>query len=84
MSQGNSLCSYFKQNCHFFFFYKTGEQEGRTGPAWGIGTSGRGRRQAFYHVSHTPSLFLLCFLFLCFVLDSLMASDYGPPSLPSI
>jgi hypothetical protein len=23
-----------KQKCHFFFFYKIGEQEGRTGPVW--------------------------------------------------
>jgi hypothetical protein len=29
MSQGNSLCSYFKQTkISFFFFYKIGEQEG--------------------------------------------------------
>jgi hypothetical protein len=31
---GNSLCSYLKQNCHFFFIYKIGEQEGRTDTAW--------------------------------------------------
>jgi hypothetical protein len=32
MSQGNLLCSYPKQaKCHFFPFYKIGEQEGRTG-----------------------------------------------------
>jgi hypothetical protein len=24
-----------KQKCHLFFFYKIGEQEGRTGTAWG-------------------------------------------------
>jgi hypothetical protein len=42
MSQGNSLCNYLKQTkMSFFFFYKIGEQEGRTGPAWGVGTSGR-------------------------------------------
>jgi hypothetical protein len=35
MSQGNSLCSYLKQNVFFtYFFYKIGEQEGGTGPAW--------------------------------------------------
>jgi hypothetical protein len=38
MSQGNTLCSYRKQKCHFFF-YKIGEQEGRTGSVWGAGTS---------------------------------------------
>jgi hypothetical protein len=32
--QVNSLCSYLKQNCHFFFIYKIGEQEGRTDTAW--------------------------------------------------
>jgi hypothetical protein len=33
--QGNSLCSYLKQaKISFFFFYKIGEQEGRTGHAW--------------------------------------------------
>jgi hypothetical protein len=26
----------------FFFFYKNGEQEGKTGSGWGIGTSGSG------------------------------------------
>jgi hypothetical protein len=44
MSQGNSLCSYLKEKCHFFFFYKIGEQEGGTGLDWTFGTSGRGRR----------------------------------------
>jgi hypothetical protein len=38
--QGNSLCSYLKQAkmsffSSFFFLYKIGEQEIRTGPAWG-------------------------------------------------
>jgi hypothetical protein len=34
--QGNSLCSYLKQaRMSFFFFYKIGEQEGKTGPAGG-------------------------------------------------
>jgi hypothetical protein len=37
MSQGNSLHSYLKQKCHFFSFYKIGEQNGGTGPAWGGG-----------------------------------------------
>jgi hypothetical protein len=27
----------------FFFFYKISEQEGRTCPGWGVGTSGKGR-----------------------------------------
>jgi hypothetical protein len=40
MSQGNSLYSYLKQKIHFVF-YRNGEQEGRTGSAWGIGTCGR-------------------------------------------
>jgi hypothetical protein len=36
MSQGNSLYSYLKQTKNVFcFFYKMGEQEGRTGPVWG-------------------------------------------------
>jgi hypothetical protein len=29
------------QKCLFFFFYKNGEQEGKTGPVWGAGISGR-------------------------------------------
>jgi hypothetical protein len=33
MSQGNSLCSYFKQTKMSFF---PGEQEGKTGPVWGL------------------------------------------------
>jgi hypothetical protein len=28
----------------FFFFNKIGEQKGRTDPAWGVGTRGRGRK----------------------------------------
>jgi hypothetical protein len=31
-----------KLKCHFYFFYKIREQEGITGPAWWIGTSGKG------------------------------------------
>jgi hypothetical protein len=31
-----------KQKCHFFF-YRNGEQEGKTGPVWGVSTSGRRR-----------------------------------------
>jgi hypothetical protein len=31
-----------KQKCLFYFFYKTGEQESETDPAWGFGSSGRG------------------------------------------
>jgi hypothetical protein len=30
-----------KQKCHFL--NKNGEQEGKTSPVWGVGTSGRGR-----------------------------------------
>jgi hypothetical protein len=42
MSQGNSLCSYFKQTkIVIFFFYKIREQEGETGPVWGVGISGQ-------------------------------------------
>jgi hypothetical protein len=45
VSQGNSLCSYLKQaKMSFFSFQKIREQEGGSGPAFGIGTSGRGRR----------------------------------------
>jgi hypothetical protein len=34
MSQGNSLCRYLKQTkMSYFFFYKTEEKEGKTGPA---------------------------------------------------
>jgi hypothetical protein len=40
--QGNTLCFLNKQKCHFIFFYTIGEQEGRTGPVEGVGTSGRG------------------------------------------
>jgi hypothetical protein len=40
--EGNSLCSYLKQaKCHFLS-HKISKQEGRTGPAWRAGTSGRG------------------------------------------
>jgi hypothetical protein len=37
------MYSYLKQTkmAFFFSFYKSGEQEGRTGPLWGVGTSGR-------------------------------------------
>jgi hypothetical protein len=36
MSHGNSLFSYLKQTkMSFFFFYKIGEQEERTGPVRG-------------------------------------------------
>jgi hypothetical protein len=46
ISQGNSRYSYLnKQKCQFFFFScfcKKGDQESRTGPVWGFGTSGRG------------------------------------------
>jgi hypothetical protein len=31
-----------KQNVRVVFFYKVGEQEGRTDPVWRVGTSGRG------------------------------------------
>jgi hypothetical protein len=42
MSQRNSLGSYLKQTkISYFFFYKIREQEGRTGPVWEVGTSGR-------------------------------------------
>jgi hypothetical protein len=42
MSQGNSLYSYLKQtNTSFFFFYEIREQEDRTGPVWGAGSSGK-------------------------------------------
>jgi hypothetical protein len=44
MPQGNSLCN-LNQKCHFFlllFLHKLAELKGRTGPVWGVGTSGRG------------------------------------------
>jgi hypothetical protein len=41
MAQGNSLYSYLKQIKMLFHFSFT-KQEGRTGPVWGFGTSGRG------------------------------------------
>jgi hypothetical protein len=42
LSQGNSLCSNLKQaKMSFFSFYKIRAQEGRTGPACGVGTNGR-------------------------------------------
>jgi hypothetical protein len=45
MPQGNPHVSTLnKQKCNFsliFVLYKIGEQEGRIGPAWGFGTSGR-------------------------------------------
>jgi hypothetical protein len=30
------------KKCHFFFFYKIGEQKGGTGPVWGL-VRGRGK-----------------------------------------
>jgi hypothetical protein len=42
MPQGNSLRSYFTQAKMSFFFSKT-EQEGKTGPAWGLAPVGGGR-----------------------------------------
>jgi hypothetical protein len=42
MSQGNTLYSYLKQKyLFFFFFFLNREQEGKTSPVWGAGTSGR-------------------------------------------
>jgi hypothetical protein len=40
MSQGNQYIAILNKNVIFFFYIK-GEQEGRTGPVWGVGTSGR-------------------------------------------
>jgi hypothetical protein len=38
MSQENSLyCDLKQTKMSIFFFYRIGEQEGRTGPAWGRG-----------------------------------------------
>jgi hypothetical protein len=54
MSQGNSLCSYLKQKCWVFFFYKIEEQEGRTSPVWGgsyqweVGRSGEKVKEGEY------------------------------------
>jgi hypothetical protein len=36
-----------KQKCHFFLLfssYRIREEEGRTGPAWGVGTGRRGEK----------------------------------------
>jgi hypothetical protein len=38
MSHGNFQCSYLKQKMSFFFSF-TKLEEGKTGPAWGVGTS---------------------------------------------
>jgi hypothetical protein len=46
MSQKSSLCSYLKhtkKNDIFFFLLQNQRTGGQTGPAWGVGTSGRGR-----------------------------------------
>jgi hypothetical protein len=46
MSQWSTLNSYIKQtkmSLLFFFCYRNREQEGKTGPVWGHGTSGKGR-----------------------------------------
>jgi hypothetical protein len=43
MSQINTLHSYLKQKKMSLKKNKNGEQEGKTGPVWGIGTSGRGK-----------------------------------------
>jgi hypothetical protein len=40
MSQGNSLCSYLKQTKMSFF--KSREQEGESGPVWGLAPVGEG------------------------------------------
>jgi hypothetical protein len=39
MSQGNSLCSYLKQNV---FFQKQTEEDGKTNPVWGLVPVGGG------------------------------------------
>jgi hypothetical protein len=41
----NSYTLIIQREMSFFFFYKIREQECRTGPLWGIGISGRGRRE---------------------------------------
>jgi hypothetical protein len=42
MSQRNSLYSYLKQT--EIPFFKNREQEGKTGPVWGLAPMGEGRR----------------------------------------
>jgi hypothetical protein len=43
MSQENFLWSYLYQTkMSFYFFHKIRDQEGRTGPVWGVVTSGSG------------------------------------------
>jgi hypothetical protein len=50
MLQGKSLCSYLKQaKMSIYFIYKTREQEGGTGPVWGVGTSRRGKKLGKEH-----------------------------------
>jgi hypothetical protein len=43
MPQWNSLYSYLKQTKMSFSFFKNRGHENKTGPVWGVGTSGRGR-----------------------------------------
>jgi hypothetical protein len=45
ISQWTSLYSYLKLTKTLFFFSKNGEQEGKTGPVWGVGTVGAGSVQ---------------------------------------
>jgi hypothetical protein len=42
VSQGNSLCSYFKQKCHFFYKIRKRRENGSFAGSWGgVETSGR-------------------------------------------
>jgi hypothetical protein len=44
ISQGNSLCHYLKQKCHFFSFKKIVKQECEKGPVWELVAMGGKRR----------------------------------------
>jgi hypothetical protein len=44
MSQGNSLYIFLKKPKMLFCFVQNGEQKGRAGSAWRIGTSGIGEK----------------------------------------
>jgi hypothetical protein len=44
----------------FFFFYKIGEQEGRTGPVWEVGASGRGNGGRAWEGEYGANIMYTC------------------------